>query len=717
MNRRGAVNAAGGALLWWVCAVAAAGDAVDASVFDLSLESLMELEVSVASPFESNVATTAASVSILRPADWERRGARSLAEALEQIPSVATYASLNSAPMVAVRGYANEISVRGMALQLDGVPLNNFSYSTSAYDLPFLSPDLLGGLEMIRGPGSTLYGSDAFHGVLALSTRRPGVESGRQRLQAGSAGDVVYSAHAGRVLEAGELQGGLALTRHGDRELAYGYRDYRSGAPARGERAYRLEDAAGYLHWTHGQAGDPGGAWRLNLFADEYHSDDFPGTGVQFYPPLRARMALQSLNLAADRDTGDQDSAFRMAGLAYEKRLSPELLLTLNGWRWNARQTWIFDFSAYPHTFPATDGTVPPCRTSQTQANALPVFCPHAVHQGTEEHRTGVKLTLTRDDRRARTQWVLGAGRDRLEVDRAFVRRKGVDGQMYLDIETPFSDVERRIDYAAFQARTLVSDTLSAVYGLRADQYSDVGTAVSPRLGLIYLGGVHWAAKLLYNEAFRAPSAAERFGSGPGSQQMANPDIRPETIRTVELIWQHFRTGQDTEVMIYGSRWLDGIVLNPVTQTVGQYQNTGINEAWGVELGHARRWGFWQFSGNLSHTRSQNLNADKEYSAFPGVIVNLGGGREWAGGQQAWLNLRGLLDQTATDSLAALPVSAAPDYWRLDLHLEHRQPRWRAWLDIRNLLDRDNIVPALYNAEGGHPDEGLSARVGGEWSW
>ncbi len=144
---------------------------------------------------------------------------------------MATYASLNSAPMVAVRGYANEISVRGMALQLDGVPLNNFSYSTSAYDLPFLSPDLLGGLEMIRGPGSTLYGSDAFHGVLALSTRRQDGDSGRQRLQAGSAGDVVYSAHAGRALEAGELQGGLSLTRHGDRELAYGYRDYRSGAP------------------------------------------------------------------------------------------------------------------------------------------------------------------------------------------------------------------------------------------------------------------------------------------------------------------------------------------------------------------------------------------------------------------------------------------------------------------------------------------------------
>lgn len=62
-------------------------------------------------------------------------------------------------------------------------------------------------------------------------------------------------------------------------------------------------------------------------------------------------------------------------------------------------------------------------------------------------------------------------------------------------------------------------------------------------------------------------------------------------------------------------------------------------------------------------------------------------------------------------------MSPAPDYWRADLHLEQVRPRWRVWGDIRNLLDRRNIIPSLYNAEGGNPDEGISLRLGGEWSW
>lgn len=583
------------------------------SLFDLSLESLMEMEVSVASPFESNVATTAASVTVLRPVDWERRGARSVEEALEQAPSVAIYASLNSARMVAVRGYANEISVRGMAVQLDGVPLNNFSYATSVYDLPFISPDLLGGIEMIRGPGSTLYGSDAFHGVLALGTRRDAEPGGTVRLTGSTQGDAIVSARA-----AGEgIAAGFASTRHGNRQLDYAYHDPVTGNPATGERQYREDDVAGYLHLVRGDRGLPAGRWYFHAYADDYRSHGFPGVGNQFYPPLQRKMLLQSLSLAADRDLGAQDSRFAMAALNWERQLQGELLLQVEAYRWDARQTWDFDFTAYPLSFPTTDSGVLPCRTGLAQANALPVFCPHHIYQSTEDHRSGLKLTLTSENRRAATQWTLGAGRDLMGVDFADVRRIGVNGQTYVNVETPFSGVTRRIDYVNLQARTLLDERLSTVYGVRVDHYSDVGTANSPRVGLVYQGGAHWSGKLLYNEAFRAPSAAERFGSGPGSQQMANPGIRPETIRTAELIWQYFQTGADTELTLYRSRWVDGIVLNPVTQTVSQYQNTGSNEAWGAELGHSRMARGWRLAGNLSFARSRNINTDTEYSAFP----------------------------------------------------------------------------------------------------
>ena len=128
-------------------------------------------------------------------------------------------------------------------------------------------------------------------------------------------------------------------------------------------------------------------------------------------------------------------------------------------------------------------------------------------------------------------------------------------------------------------------------------------------------------------------------------------------IRDRELIWQHYRTGRDIEFTLFSSRWVDGIVLNPVTQTVSQYQNTGINEAWGAELSETRQWRNWRFSGNLSHTRSRNVNADLDYSAFPRYLLNLGIGHEWPGGWQAWLNQRAEFTRTTTDSLAPLVTS------------------------------------------------------------
>lgn len=64
-------------------------------------------------------------------------------------------------------------SVRGLATSLDGVPLNVLSFSTALYNTPNFSSSLLDRIEMIRGAGSTIYGSDAFIGVLSQKTWNP----------------------------------------------------------------------------------------------------------------------------------------------------------------------------------------------------------------------------------------------------------------------------------------------------------------------------------------------------------------------------------------------------------------------------------------------------------------------------------------------------------------------------------------------------------------
>jgi outer membrane cobalamin receptor len=158
-------------------------------------------------------------------------------------------------------------------------------------------------------------------------------------------------------------------------------------------------------------------------------------------------------------------------------------------------------------------------------------------------------------------------------------------------------------------------------------------------------------------------------------------------------------------------------VLTPVTNVLNQYLNTGENHASGVELTHSYHWQDWQFQGSGSYVLSKNRQNQTYYTTFPRYSINLGLGKKFASDWSVWLNQRMLLMQTTTDKLAAEPIVDAPDYYRTDMHVERQRQLWRYWLDVRNIFNRNNIIPALYNADGGIPDEKISALVGVERRW
>lgn len=690
----------------------AGAGATEADLLALPLESLMALEVSVASPFREPVMDAASSVAVLRPVDWERRTARSVYEALDQVPSVVNYPAIGTATATAIRGYATELSVRGVATLLDGVPLNSFSYATAAYDLPFMPLPLLGRIEMIRGPGSTLYGSDAFHGVVALSSAGQAGLPGAAGLVLGSQDDgQLYWRDGGRHGPWGG-SAGVAVTHHGDRDLPYTYTEPATGATAQGVRDQHLHDVAGYVH---GEAEAGGGEWRFGFYGDDYLARGFAGVGTQFYQPLRSAMQTQSVSFSRDRDVIGQGSSFWLTQLGHKRSLSPALEMELRAFQWQSDQEWVLDNRSNPLTLTTLAGTVLPCRTSPAQTGVSPLYCPHHVFQGTADRRQGVQLQLRQEERRWGTQWAVGAGRDWQRVEQAWVRRVGEDGSVYVRTTTPYQGLAREIDHVLLQARTdWQAGRWAVVYGARWDDYSDVGATTSPRLGLIFRPAPDWTTKLLYGRAFRAPTAAERLGGGPGSLQQPNPDIQPEQIATTELVFQQRRATAETELVLFRSHWHEGIVLNPLGAGINQYQNTGANRARGVELSQRWRWREWQGEGNLAYVRSENSRSGQSYGAYPRYVFNVGVGRSLASAWSCWLTGRALLDRDAADAIAGQAPQSAPDYFRVDFRLEQTLAGRRVWLDLRNLFDRTNIVPAMYNAEGGLPEERRSLRLGVE---
>jgi len=100
-------------------------------VFELSMEDLSEALITVASSFTESELTSSSSVSILTPELWEARGDRSTSDALNHTTGAVSYPTLWGGTAYQARGYANNLSVRGSATIVDGVPMNSMQTGTT----------------------------------------------------------------------------------------------------------------------------------------------------------------------------------------------------------------------------------------------------------------------------------------------------------------------------------------------------------------------------------------------------------------------------------------------------------------------------------------------------------------------------------------------------------------------------------------------------------
>jgi len=151
----------------------------------------------------------------------------------------------------------------------------------------------------------------------------------------------------------------------------------------------------------------------------------------------------------------------------------------------------------------------------------------------------------------------------------------------------PFlKEATRRIWSVYLQDTWDITDTINLTLGARHDQYSDFGGATSPRSGLTWAFMKDASLKLLYGEAFRAPIFLEMFTTNQPAIQ-GNEDLDPETIRTYELgLSYKFNKHVSSSVNYFFNDVKDLIVLRTVesAQNTSRYENFGDAHTQGVEM-------------------------------------------------------------------------------------------------------------------------------------
>jgi outer membrane receptor protein involved in Fe transport len=135
----------------------------------LSLDALLNPTITTATKSVRTLEQTPSIVSVFGREDMDRLGARQLIDLLRYVPGfyeVGAQLERN----VAIRGI-HASSPAHFVVLLDGLPLNDFLFSSASPDA--FSLEMAERVEIIRGPGSAIYGANALMGVVNIITRRP----------------------------------------------------------------------------------------------------------------------------------------------------------------------------------------------------------------------------------------------------------------------------------------------------------------------------------------------------------------------------------------------------------------------------------------------------------------------------------------------------------------------------------------------------------------
>ena len=144
----------------------------------LSLEQLLEVEVISVAKKSQTIAESPAAITVITRQDIRRSGATHIGELLRLVPGL-DVARMNSYDwQISARGNFNGVYPNKLLVLVDGRSVYNLQVSTVFWDVVDLPLADIDRIEVIRGPGGTLWGANAVNGVINIITKSAGETQG-----------------------------------------------------------------------------------------------------------------------------------------------------------------------------------------------------------------------------------------------------------------------------------------------------------------------------------------------------------------------------------------------------------------------------------------------------------------------------------------------------------------------------------------------------------
>lgn len=456
------------------------------ALFDLSLEELMEVEVDTvysASKYEQKVSEAPSSVTVITADEIRLYGYRTLAEVLRSVPGFYINYDRNY-PYLGVRGFRRpgDYDTRVLLL-VDGHRANENVGDSPLFGTQFLLDiDLIEKVEIIRGPGSSLYGSNALLGVVNVITK------------------------SGKAFSGLELSGEVASADTRKGRISYG--------KAFGNGSELLVSATTYdsdgqeLYFA--EFDDPATANGLVRNDDDHFENLFLKATLGDFRLTAAYTDNEKGIPTAPWDTLFGDPRTRtydqttLIGLVYSHELSDRISV-------NARTAYhhydydgrfVYDYSEDETPDIAVNKEYWKGRRWESELQIVAELL--------ERHKVTAGGEFRYNHRQDQANW---------------------DEEVYLD------DSRHSNNWGLYvQDEFQVLDETTVVGGLRYDRYETFGGTTNPRLAVIQNLWEDTTLKLLYGRAFRAPNVYELYYHDGEYTTKAALDLDPETIETYEVV-------------------------------------------------------------------------------------------------------------------------------------------------------------------------------------
>jgi len=142
-----------------------------ADLFDMSIEELMEVEVTTVSKKEDTLFRSPAAITVLTSEDIRRSGHQSIPEVLRMVPGVHVAKIDSNKWAITARGF-NSMYAGKLLVLIDGRLVYTPLYSGVYWDVQDLMLEDVERIEVVKGPGGTLWGANAVNGVINIITKK-----------------------------------------------------------------------------------------------------------------------------------------------------------------------------------------------------------------------------------------------------------------------------------------------------------------------------------------------------------------------------------------------------------------------------------------------------------------------------------------------------------------------------------------------------------------